>query len=346
MKESWRDILQKAAANLSIEATGRTPSHFEGRLKDRHGSPWSAVQPHLGVEDPDLLARELEAISARASKHRSNRQQRQVRHPAPAAAVKRPHVAFVVTPPPQNVSVARVEPRKSRAWRNLAAISVSGAIIGLTGHEFLNHGAGTARVGTGQSMPSDVVEGNRASLKRAPQVSTALTERQPEAEPAFSKGSEPPASQALRNPLFLPEQNHGSGPGTASKSDANDVALAPKPMMSSLNRATEDALLERASSLFQHGDIAMARVIYETLASHGNLRGTFKLAETYEARHPAMGLKPDIRLARQWYEKAALLGSIEAYQRLKALESGTVVQSEPVPVTRKAYLPPILLRRP
>jgi hypothetical protein len=147
----------------------------------------------------------------------------------PAAAVHGPHVAFVVTPPPQNVSVARPEPRKSRSWRNLAAISVSGAIIGLTGQVFLYHGAGTGRVGTRQSTPSDVVEGNRASRKQAPQVSTALTQRQPEAEPGFSKGSEQPASQALHNPPLLPEQNHGSGPGTRSRSDANDVALAPSP---------------------------------------------------------------------------------------------------------------------
>jgi TPR repeat protein len=93
-------------------------------------------------------------------------------------------------------------------------------------------------------------------------------------------------------------------------------------MMTSLNRATEDALLERASTMLQRGDVALARVIYETLASYGSLRGTFKLAETYEARQPAAALKPDLPLARQWYERAALLGSVEAYQRLKALDQG------------------------
>jgi len=128
------------------------------------------------------------------------------------AAVHGPHVAFVVTPPPQNVSVARPEPRKSRSWRNLAAISVSGAIIGLTGQVFLYHGAGTGRVGTRQSTPSDVVEGNRASRKQAPQVSTALTQRQPEAERVLAKGASNLHRRLCTTRLFCQKQNHGSVP--------------------------------------------------------------------------------------------------------------------------------------
>ena len=91
-----------------------------------------------------------------------------------------------------------------------------------------------------------------------------------------------------------------------------------------LSRATEQTLLERASAQLTHGDGPGARAVYEALAHYGSARGAFSLAETYDpnvlAREPACKLTPDLRLAREWYSKAAELGSMNAYDRLKALE--------------------------
>jgi hypothetical protein len=104
---------------------------------------------------------------------------------------------------------------------------------------------------------------------------------------------------------------------------------APAPARSAptvtLGRATEDALLERASNQMIHGDGVGARAVYEVLAHYGSPKGAFNLAETYDpaalARRPARGLAPDIRLAREWYAKAAELGSPDASERLKNLDS-------------------------
>jgi hypothetical protein len=321
MTESWRNILKRAAANFQIEQNEKTSGDIRYQHGSQRESPWSPEQPYSDGEAHGHLERELEAAATRSLKHRPNHKQTEVRRSALATAIDRPHVAFVVTPPAQNLSTARTDRQRGSSWPTLAAISFAVAIIGLTGYLLLKHGSGTGRQATGS--PSGVAEKARARLKPASRARSAPTKPQPDGERAFS--SSPRASQALLlNPLLPAEQapNRGSGPGTASRGDANDTALAPKTMMTSLNRATEDALLDRASTLLKGGDIAIARVIYETLASYGSLRGTIKLAETYEARQPDVGLKPDLRLARQWYERAALLGSVEAYQRLKVLDKG------------------------
>ena len=82
--------------------------------------------------------------------------------------------------------------------------------------------------------------------------------------------------------------------------------------------------MERASYQLRHGDGEGGRAVFEVLASHGSPRGAFALAETYDpgklAQHADWRLKPDIRLARQWYNKASELGSLPAYERLRDLD--------------------------
>lgn len=91
-----------------------------------------------------------------------------------------------------------------------------------------------------------------------------------------------------------------------------------------VNRATEDALMDRASYQLAYGDGESGRAVYEILADHGSVRGAFALAETYDpamlAQHPSWKLTADIRLARLWYKKAAGLGSLSASERLRALD--------------------------
>jgi hypothetical protein len=100
----------------------------------------------------------------------------------------------------------------------------------------------------------------------------------------------------------------------------------------SLTRASEDALLERAFNQMSHNDGSGGRAVYEVLAHYRSPRGTFSLAETYDpnvlARHPEWGLKPDPRLAREWYSKAVELGSLAAFERLKDLDKLTGSRSK------------------
>ena len=77
--------------------------------------------------------------------------------------------------------------------------------------------------------------------------------------------------------------------------------------------------MESASYQANHGDGEGGRAVFELLANHGSARGAFALAETYHpvrlAQHPEWRLQPDLRLARQWYQKAAALGSAPAHDR-------------------------------
>ena len=86
----------------------------------------------------------------------------------------------------------------------------------------------------------------------------------------------------------------------------------------------EDELLVQAGSRLKSGDLQGARTAYEAVADRGSLDGAFGLAQTYDPDFPALrrirGSKPDLRLARMWYERAAKLGSLEASERLKELK--------------------------
>lgn len=104
--------------------------------------------------------------------------------------------------------------------------------------------------------------------------------------------------------------------------------LAPKPSYQappspSAPLANQDMLMARGKALFEQGDIAGARIIFEYLAGQGNSAAAIAVGETFD---PAIlsglvvkGLESDVAKARQWYEKAEELGSREARRRLNAM---------------------------
>lgn len=99
-------------------------------------------------------------------------------------------------------------------------------------------------------------------------------------------------------------------------------APVPSHTIKSFGRATEEVLLERAFVAITSGDVAGARVMFGVLAEHGSRDGALGLAETYDPHYFAArisGIEPNERLAREWYQKAAELGSQRAAKRLDAL---------------------------
>ena len=84
------------------------------------------------------------------------------------------------------------------------------------------------------------------------------------------------------------------------------------------------ALLKRAKSLIAVGDIAPARLLLERAADAQEASAALMLAQTYD---PAVLGTPDMRsitpdpaMARDWYQKAAQLGSVDARQRLAQMQ--------------------------
>lgn len=87
--------------------------------------------------------------------------------------------------------------------------------------------------------------------------------------------------------------------------------------------AVEAALLKRADVLLKSNDVAGARLVFEHLANHGSARGAFLMGQSFDPSFfktiRTSGLKPDAAKAREWYQRAASLGEMEAVSRLSTL---------------------------
>jgi TPR repeat protein len=78
------------------------------------------------------------------------------------------------------------------------------------------------------------------------------------------------------------------------------------------------------AELMASGDITAARMMFQRAAEAGEAAGAFALADTYDPvvlRRLRLqgGIRPDVALARSWYEKARDLGSITAPERIVRL---------------------------
>jgi hypothetical protein len=92
-----------------------------------------------------------------------------------------------------------------------------------------------------------------------------------------------------------------------------------------LDADTLAGLMTRAKSLMTIGDITSARLLLERAANAQDATAAFLLGQTFD---PAVLGTQDIRsinadpaTARDWYQKAAQLGSVEARQRLTQLQN-------------------------
>jgi hypothetical protein len=100
-----------------------------------------------------------------------------------------------------------------------------------------------------------------------------------------------------------------AAPPPARRLDADEVA----------------ALLKRARGLLAIGDIASARLLLERAADAQEADAALMLARTYDpevlGKSDARSVTPDPEKARNWYRKAAELGSQHAQQRLAEMQN-------------------------
>ncbi len=307
MAVSWRDILEKAGANPSGESSKNPARSLKSALGGGYGSPWAAPRPNDNASSRDALALELQRVIGRHS-----RPQREAARAA--ASLARGNIAYVVTPPVADLQPRNTPSVKANSWRNIVAVIFSFAVIGSTAQAFLNRGERSVPDTTAPAAEPDV---------RTTVSSAGLAVARTETEPSLEPKSERRGWKPFRNSA-APSIQHGLD-GASEEAEA-PAAPASRPLLAELNQVTEQALLDRAAAQLHRGDLGLARVIYETLASYGSSRAALLLAETYEAgflsQNSIAGSKADPHMARLWYEKAALLGSMEAYQRLKALGQG------------------------
>ena len=163
---------------------------------------------------------------------------------------------------------------------------------------------------------------------RSPEMQSA-----PVAAPPFI----PAPEVALRNtPISKPETalaagNPPSGSGPALDSRMATVASGPASgVMSTSEGAVEltnneiAMLLNLGKDFFKDGDLVSARLLFRRAAAAGNAEAAFVLGKTFDpvvaSRMGVIGIKLDIARARQWYERAAELGSPAASQELARLQ--------------------------
>lgn len=99
----------------------------------------------------------------------------------------------------------------------------------------------------------------------------------------------------------------------------------PLPPTKTLDADTLAGLMTRARSLMTVGDIAAARLLLERAANAQDATAAFVLAQTYDpavlGTKDTRSITADAAAARDWYRKAAQLGSAEAQQRLTQLQN-------------------------
>lgn len=99
----------------------------------------------------------------------------------------------------------------------------------------------------------------------------------------------------------------------------------PLPPTKTLDADTLAGLMARARSLMTVGDIAAARLLLERAANAQDATAAFVLAQTYDpavlGTKDTRSITADAAAARDWYRKAAQLGSAEAQQRLTQLQN-------------------------
>ena len=130
-----------------------------------------------------------------------------------------------------------------------------------------------------------------------------------------------PSREAIATAYQSALQAQTPAPGPAA------VAAPPEPPppAKTLDADTLAGLMARARSLMTVGDIAAARLLLERAANAQDATAAFVLAQTYDpavlGTKDTRSITADVAAARDWYLKAAQLGSAEARQRLTQLQN-------------------------
>ena len=95
--------------------------------------------------------------------------------------------------------------------------------------------------------------------------------------------------------------------------------------MSAADKSRAELMIQRGDTFMNQGNVAAARQFFRIAAELGHAMGAMRLATTYDpvelATIQIVGLRPDIKLAVEWYERARQLGANEAAQRLSRLQN-------------------------
>lgn len=237
----------------------------------------------------------------------------------------------------------RDKPRTSRIVTGVVAATAVAAAVGFfaidaTRSVFVNAKASLASVAPslGGGAPPDAAPPTpRIAETAAPEPRIAAPEAQAvyRGKPAEATVAPVAAAAASGKPV---EMAYATSPSreeisaayqSAVKGQVAAVAPAapvpPQPAAPAARRMDPDevaGLLKRAKSMLAIGDISSARLLLERAADAQEAEAALMLGTTYDplviGNQDMRSITPDPAMARQWYQKAAALGSADARRRL------------------------------
>jgi hypothetical protein len=155
-------------------------------------------------------------------------------------------------------------------------------------------------------------------------ASAFKTARQDQPEVRLPPAAVAPA--AAPPPAAAPAPVAALPPATAFPPPAADLPAAAAPPATRRLAADELAsLLKRAKGLIAIGDFAPARLLLKRAADSQEASAALLLAQTYDptvlGKQDMRSITPDPAKAREWYQKAAQYGSLDAQQRLSQMQN-------------------------
>jgi hypothetical protein len=154
-----------------------------------------------------------------------------------------------------------------------------------------------------------------------PVLAVQTTADAAQAAPAIAASA--PTREAITAAFIAAHQNQAEirPPAAAAAPPAPTKQVAAR----QLDADELETLLKRARALIEIGDIAPARLLLERAADAQQAGAALLLAQTYDPTvlgTPDMrSITPDPAMAREWYQKAARLGSRDAQTRLAQMQN-------------------------
>jgi hypothetical protein len=338
-KVSWRRILQRAGhefpnggrAVIQMREGSQIGENAQA-ARDNHG----ARSPHEA--GPGGLESELKRALDRAA--RRDHESKAMGTPPGWEPIfmAQEMSGKALSPSPRPRIPAAVPKRMSSSNRNILAISLSAAVVGLAFQQISTQwnesrtSNGVSAVPEATSAASMLYAGGSTndtqwgygvqpsggdlqSSQFRPSLTDDTSPRDagaPQAKDAFLKEVEQAANVLAAQPK---RRETSTTPVTPVSAPFRDTVSGQQDG-SAISGADEQSMLRRARELMERGHIAGARLIFEHLALQQSALGAFALAQTYDEKFlktvAVVGMEPDTKLAAKWYRRAAELGSQSA----------------------------------
>jgi hypothetical protein len=139
--------------------------------------------------------------------------------------------------------------------------------------------------------------------------------------------------------------------GTMIASSSTRLDIAPDPKAALILRPQDtariDELMAHGRKMVDVGYFPGARAYFQRAAEAGSAEAAFSVGLSYDpsfiAEMGAQGIKPDVKQARIWYERAKALGYKDADAKLNALSnSEAAIEATPAPAAPKPAEVPVV----